>query len=54
MYETATTKAFRLREEVARKARAALAATVVAAALVVPPLAAGLVAPRHTPRRPSW
>jgi hypothetical protein len=46
MYETTVkTRALRLRESAARKARGALAATIVAAAFVVPPLAAGLVAP---------
>jgi hypothetical protein len=48
MYETATTRALRLRKEAARKARVALAAAVLAAALVVPPLVVGLVAsPAH-------
>ena len=46
MYETAaTTKPLRLRRSAARKARVALAATVIAAAFVVPPLMGGLVAP---------
>jgi hypothetical protein len=46
MYETtATTKVLRLRRSAARKARVALAATAVAAAFVVLPLVAGLVAP---------
>jgi hypothetical protein len=40
-----TPKADRLRRSTARKARVALAALVVAASLVIPPLVAGLVAP---------
>jgi CSLREA domain-containing protein len=46
LYETAvTSKAIRLRRSAARKARVALATALVAAASVVPPLVAGLVAP---------
>ena len=45
MYQTATSKALRLRRSAAHKARAALATALVAAGLVAPALVAGVVAP---------
>src|ERR687886_895255 len=44
-YTAQASKTLGLRRSAARKARVALAATAVAAAFVVPPLVAGLVAP---------